>query len=195
MTGTDRVDPDDVTLHEAFPGYSIRVRGEYAGSIEVKLRHGETVVTTNNAVHPAAEHILETEGFDRDDLPIVLAVFRIFRGILEEHGDELQLYRKNSESASGLDPEGESRKLYSPTAHSFGRDGPRGPVGRKHGGCTNSRRSIRRAPERPSSTIGRGWAESSQRGRTPVESGTALSPFRTMEVPTPKREAATLRSR
>jgi hypothetical protein len=67
--------------------------GAKAGSIEVNLRHGETVVTTNNAVHPAAEHILETEGFDRDDLPIVLAVFRIFRGILEEHGDELQLYK------------------------------------------------------------------------------------------------------
>ena len=91
-----------------------------------------------------------------------------------------------------LDPEGESRKRSYPTARSFGRDGLRGPVGRKHGGCTNSRRSIRRAPKRPSSTIGRGWAESSQRGRTPVESGTALSSFRTIEVPTPKREAATL---
>ena len=112
--------------------------------------------------------------------------------VVEAVGHRRNVYRKSSESASGLDPEGESRKRYYPTACSFGRDGLRGPVGRKHGGCTNSRRSIRRAPKRPSSTIGRGWAESSQRGRTPVESGTALSPFRTMEVPTPKREAATL---
>lgn len=35
--------------------------------------------------------------FDTDDLPIVLTVFRIFRGILEEkadHGNELQLYKQ-----------------------------------------------------------------------------------------------------
>lgn len=35
--------------------------------------------------------------FDRDDLPIVLAVFRIFRGIMDEtaeHGNELQLYKQ-----------------------------------------------------------------------------------------------------
>ncbi|SIR73666.1 hypothetical protein SAMN05421858_3520 [Haladaptatus litoreus] len=42
----------------------------------------------------------------------------------------------------------------------------------------------------PSNQIGREWAESSQRGRTPIEFGTLLS-FE-MEVLTPKQEASGL---
>lgn len=94
---TDRVNPDDVALQEAVLGYSILVRGEHAGSIEgvpgrleyiemaahwegqgiaqaairefveLSRRHGETVVTTNNTTHPAAKHLLETEGFEPQD--------------------------------------------------------------------------------------------------------------------------------
>lgn len=94
----DQINPDDVDLHEAPLGYAIQVLGEHAGSIEgfpgqldhievdphweekgvaraaleefIKLsqRRGETTVETNNAVHPAMEHILKTEGFEpRED--------------------------------------------------------------------------------------------------------------------------------
>ena len=92
--GVDQVDPEGVELTEAFLGYSILVNGEGVGSIEGRLgslehievemhweekgvaraalnefislsrEHGETTVTTNNATHPAMEHILETEGFE-----------------------------------------------------------------------------------------------------------------------------------
>lgn len=90
----DQVDPEGVELTEAFLGYDILVNGERVGAIEGRLgylehievemhwegkgvaraalnefislsrEHGETTVTTNNATHPAMEHILETEGFE-----------------------------------------------------------------------------------------------------------------------------------
>ena len=90
----DKVDPDNISLVEGVLGYNILVRSEHAGSIEgypgrieyitvelpwegkgvaraavnefIKLSRNEGVskVTTNNAMHPAMEHILETEGFN-----------------------------------------------------------------------------------------------------------------------------------
>lgn len=96
----DQVDSEDVELTEAFLGYNILVEGERTGAIEgvpgslehievemhwegkgvaraalnefisLSREHGETTVTTNNATHPAMEHILETEGFEQssDDI-------------------------------------------------------------------------------------------------------------------------------
>ena len=91
----DHVDPNDVTLVECILGYDIRVDGERVGSIEgilgeleylvvephcqdkgiaraalnefvsLSRLNGFSEVTTNNAIHPAMEHILETEGFER----------------------------------------------------------------------------------------------------------------------------------
>ena len=91
----DRVEQRDVELSEAPLGYSILALGELAGAIEgrpgeleyitvelhwegkgvaraalnefIELSRdvGSTDVTTNNATHPAMEHILETEGFER----------------------------------------------------------------------------------------------------------------------------------
>lgn len=91
----DTVSRADVELTEAVLGYSIQVYGERAGAIEgvpgrleyivvephwegksvarsalaafVELSrdHGEPAVTTNDAIHPAMEHILETAGFER----------------------------------------------------------------------------------------------------------------------------------
>jgi GNAT superfamily N-acetyltransferase len=90
----DTVSPDDLTLTESFLGYTVSVDGEAIGSIEGtpgKLEYlviephwegkgaaraalkrfvertraaGHETVTTNNAVHDAMEHILETEGFE-----------------------------------------------------------------------------------------------------------------------------------
>lgn len=84
-----------MTLTEGVLGYNILVDGEYVGAIEgvpgeleyieVEMHlegkgvaraaldefialsgaHGISEVTTNNAVHPAMEHVLETEGFER----------------------------------------------------------------------------------------------------------------------------------
>jgi GNAT superfamily N-acetyltransferase len=89
------VDPEAVSLTEAMLGYDILVDGEYAGAIEgvpgeleyltVELHwedkgvaraalnefielsrtDGFSEVSTNNATHPAMEHILETEGFEK----------------------------------------------------------------------------------------------------------------------------------
>ncbi|AXG10855.1 hypothetical protein [Haloplanus rubicundus] len=91
---TTQVDPEDVTLIEAMLGYDILLNGERVGAIEgvpgkiehidVKLHlqdkgigraafnefialsqaHGVSEVTTNNVMHPAMEHILESEGFE-----------------------------------------------------------------------------------------------------------------------------------
>lgn len=87
------VNPDRVTLEEGMLGYDILVEGESAGAIEgvpghleyievdmhwkgkgvgraalnafidLSREQGVSEVTTNNAVHPAMEHILKTEGF------------------------------------------------------------------------------------------------------------------------------------
>ena len=92
----DRVNPEDVELTEALLGYSVLVNGERVGSIEglpgsleyievelhwegkgvaraalhefisLSREHNVTKVTTNNATHPAMEHILETEGFEEN---------------------------------------------------------------------------------------------------------------------------------
>jgi hypothetical protein len=92
----DKVKPEDITLTEGAPGYHILVRGEHVGAIEghpgyfeyieiemhwegkgvarsalrrlmdLSRAHGESTLVTNNAVHPAMEHILETEGFEED---------------------------------------------------------------------------------------------------------------------------------
>jgi len=89
------VDPEAVSLTEAMLGYDILVDGEYAGAIEgvsgeleyltvelhwedkgvgraalnefieLSLIEGCSEVSTNNATHPAMEHILETEGFEK----------------------------------------------------------------------------------------------------------------------------------
>lgn len=91
----NQVSPEDVSLTEAGLGYAILVEGIYVGAIEGvpgKLEHievephwegkgiaraainefislsrdyGIAEVTVNNAVHPAMEHILETEGFKK----------------------------------------------------------------------------------------------------------------------------------
>jgi len=93
----DRVNPDDVSLTEGPMGYTILVDGQRVGAIEGlpgQLEHisvelhlegkgigraalnefielsrfcGASEVTTNNATHPAMEHILETEGFEEKD--------------------------------------------------------------------------------------------------------------------------------
>ncbi|WP_188877472.1 GNAT family N-acetyltransferase [Halarchaeum grantii] len=90
----EEVEPEEVRLDEAMLGYNIYVCGEYAGAIEgvpgslehlvvemhwegkgvgrtalrkfIELSRAEgcSVVTTNNDVHPAMTHILETEGFE-----------------------------------------------------------------------------------------------------------------------------------
>jgi len=90
-----QVSTEDVELAEAGLGYTILVNGTYVGAIEGipgKLEHievephwegkgiaraalhefvcfsrdhGIPEVTVNNAVHPAMEHILETEGFEK----------------------------------------------------------------------------------------------------------------------------------
>ena len=90
----DQVNPGDVELSEAFLGYNILVDGERVGAIEgvpgslehievdmhwegkgiartalnefisLSQEQGETTVSTNNATHPAMEHILKTEGFE-----------------------------------------------------------------------------------------------------------------------------------
>jgi GNAT superfamily N-acetyltransferase len=92
----DNVDTDDVHLSEAVLGFNISVAGEHVGTIEgvpgqldhieiqshwegkgvgraalnnfieLSREHGEEEVTTNNAVHPAMEHILDTEGFSEN---------------------------------------------------------------------------------------------------------------------------------
>jgi len=91
----DRMAPDDITLADGVLGYNILVHGEHAGALETVPRRleyveleahwegkgvaraalkkfadlsrerGEAQLTTNNATHPAMEHILESEGFDR----------------------------------------------------------------------------------------------------------------------------------
>lgn len=90
----DEVPPEKVTLVEGIIGYQIHVDGEYAGAIEgvpgklqhfvvemhwqgkgvgraalqefveLSAEHGESEVVTNNVMHDAMEHILETEGFE-----------------------------------------------------------------------------------------------------------------------------------
>jgi len=92
----DTVQPEDISLTEGVLGYNILVEGEHAGTIEgypghleyieiemhwegkgvarsslrklmeLSRAHGETTLETNNAVHPAMEHILETEGFEEN---------------------------------------------------------------------------------------------------------------------------------
>lgn len=92
----DRVTPDDVRLVKGVLGYDILVHGERAGAMEavpgqleyieleghwegkgvaraalkrlaeLSREHGATELTTNNATHPAMEHILESEGFERN---------------------------------------------------------------------------------------------------------------------------------
>lgn len=92
----NQVSTEDVELSEAGLGYAILVNGTYVGTIEGvpgKLEHievephwegkgiaraalheficlgrdhGVPEVTVNNAVHPAMEHIPETEGFEKD---------------------------------------------------------------------------------------------------------------------------------
>jgi len=96
----DRFTQDDITLTDRVLGYSIRVHGEHAGAMEaipgsleyieleahwegkgvaraalkefarLSREQGETELTTNNATHPAMQHILKTEGFERkaDDI-------------------------------------------------------------------------------------------------------------------------------
>lgn len=93
----EEVPPELVTLEEVFFGYQILVAGEHAGAIErthgkldgfvVKKHwrekgvgraalqefvvlsgdHGESEVMTNNVMHDAMEHILETECFESGD--------------------------------------------------------------------------------------------------------------------------------
>jgi GNAT superfamily N-acetyltransferase len=90
----DRIDPEDVTLTDGVLGYKILLNGQYVGGLEAvpgRLEHfevelhwqekgiaraalnefiqfskecGESEVITNHAIHPAMEHILETEGFE-----------------------------------------------------------------------------------------------------------------------------------
>ena len=92
----DEVEPEDVLLTEGTLGYNILVQGEHVGAIEgnpghleyieiemhwerkgvarsalrklmeLSRLHGEPKLETNNAVHPAMAHILETEGFEED---------------------------------------------------------------------------------------------------------------------------------
>jgi GNAT superfamily N-acetyltransferase len=92
---TTQVDPEDVILTKGTLGYNILLNGEYVGAIEgfpgkmemieVELHlqdkgigraavnefialsqaHGVSEVTTNNVMHPAMEHILESEGFEK----------------------------------------------------------------------------------------------------------------------------------
>jgi GNAT superfamily N-acetyltransferase len=92
---TTQVDPEDVILTKGTLGYNILLNGERVGAIEgvpgkiehieVKLHlqdkgigraafnefialsqaHGLSEVTTNNVMHPAMEHILESEGFEK----------------------------------------------------------------------------------------------------------------------------------
>jgi predicted acetyltransferase len=95
----DEVPPEKVTLVEGIGGYQILVDGEYAGAIEgvpgklhdfvVEMHWREkgvgraalqkfvefsaecwkSEVVTNNVMHDAMEHILETEGFEpRDEM-------------------------------------------------------------------------------------------------------------------------------
>jgi GNAT superfamily N-acetyltransferase len=96
----NQVEQSDITLTEWAIGFNIYVEGENVGSIEGMLGKLEYLVvdlhwqdkgvaraalkeflticeecgikqvTTNNAIHPAMEHILETEGFDEqaDDI-------------------------------------------------------------------------------------------------------------------------------
>ncbi|TKX74843.1 hypothetical protein EXE46_07340 [Halorubrum sp. GN11_10-6_MGM] len=90
----DQVDPKAVTLSEGTLGYNIRAEGNHVGAIEgypgrieyltvelaweekgiaraalntfidLSRKQGLSEVTTNNATHPAMEHILKTEGFE-----------------------------------------------------------------------------------------------------------------------------------
>ncbi|WP_121823222.1 GNAT family N-acetyltransferase [Halostella salina] len=90
----DQVSTEDVEFTEATLGYAILVYGTYVGAIEgfpgklehievephwegkgiartalqefisLSQDHGISEVTVNNAVHPAMEHILNTEGFE-----------------------------------------------------------------------------------------------------------------------------------
>lgn len=90
----EEITTDDVSLATGALGYNIRVADETAGFIEgttgqldhievephwqgkgvaraalkefieLSREKGEDTVTTNNAVHPAMEHILQTEGFE-----------------------------------------------------------------------------------------------------------------------------------
>jgi len=89
-----QINPNNVTLTEGTLGYNILVEGEHVGAIEgvpghlehievelhwegkgvgraalkafidLSREQGVSEVTTNNAVHPAMEHILKTEGFE-----------------------------------------------------------------------------------------------------------------------------------
>jgi len=91
----DNVDQSDIIFTENVIGYNIQIGGEYLGAIEgvpgqinnfVVEPHyqgngvaraalnafirrsrleGASEVTTNNVMHPAMEHILETEGFEK----------------------------------------------------------------------------------------------------------------------------------
>jgi len=91
----DRADPERVNLEEGMLGYKIYYEGYHVGSIEgmpgklehievemhwegkgigraavqafesLSREHGESTVITNNAINPAMEHILETEGFEQ----------------------------------------------------------------------------------------------------------------------------------
>lgn len=90
----DQVNPEEVSLTDGILGYNILLSGEYVGSLEAhpgSIEHleveihwqgkgiaraalnefiefsrecGESEVTTNSAIHPAMEYILETEGFE-----------------------------------------------------------------------------------------------------------------------------------
>ena len=90
----DQVDQEDVTLSDGTIGFAIHVAGNHVGAIEgrpgrieyltvelpwegkgiaraaldafidLSREHGLSEVTTNNATHPAMEHILKTEGFE-----------------------------------------------------------------------------------------------------------------------------------
>lgn len=92
----DRVSPADVTLSEWVLGYDILIEGQHVGSLETlpgKLKYinippswerkgvaraalrafidlcrkqGFSSVTTTESLHPAMDHILETEGFVED---------------------------------------------------------------------------------------------------------------------------------
>lgn len=87
---------EDISLSEAMWGYNISIHGKTVGGIEavpgrleylvvymdwegkgmvrvavkefidLSREHGLSEVTTNNAVHPAMEQILETEGFKQE---------------------------------------------------------------------------------------------------------------------------------
>jgi GNAT superfamily N-acetyltransferase len=91
----EEVGQEDIVLSEGVLGYNINVHGEHVGAIEavpgqleyieiemhwegkgvaraalnefidLSREYGESEVTTNNATHPAMEHILETEGFEK----------------------------------------------------------------------------------------------------------------------------------